>query len=186
MHQGDGGNSIAMGATRVGSEVRLVQNVKEGDAQSFELLYSQQHRSIYALALRLLCDPAAAEDVVQEVFISIWRGIRGFRGESSILTWMHTITVRTAMRRWHRRPEMQLDEATILRYEYTAARTFPDTKLRLERAIATLPAGARTVLLLHDVYGYTHSEIGVLLGIAIGTVKAQLHRARNLMKQELR
>jgi len=78
-----------------------------------------------------------------------------------------------------------MEESAICQYERAAAKVFPDTRLRLERAIATLPVGARTVLLLHDVYGYKQLEIADLLGIALGTVKAQLHRARNLMKKEL-
>jgi len=174
-------------ATVVGmeSEFWLARSLKQGSDQAFEVLYAQQYRSVYALALRLLCDPGTAEDVVQEVFISVWRGIKGFRGEGSILQWMHTITVRTAIRRWQHHPEVQLDEEMILRYEQTATRVFPDIRIQLERAIAMLQAGARTVLLLHDVYGHTHSEIAALLDVAVGTVKAQLHRARNLMKQEL-
>ena len=174
-----------MGTTGLDSELWLVRSVREGEGSSFESLYAREYRSVYALALRLLCDPAAAEDVTQEVFVSVWRGINRFRGESSISTWIHTITVRTARRRWHRRPESQMDESAICRYEGAAAKFFPDTRIRLERAIATLPVGARTVLLLHDVYGYKQLEIAELLEIALGTVKAQLHRARNLMKKEL-
>jgi len=176
---------MAMRAVGVESEYLVAQSMKQGDDRAFELLYVRQYRSVYALALRLLCDPAVAEDVVQEVFISVWRGMKRFRGESSISTWIRTIVVRAAARRWSRRPETQLDEDMIDRYERTAATVFPDTRLHLERAIAKLPAGARTVLLLHDVYGLKHSEIAPLLDVAVGTVKAQLHRARNLMKQEL-
>ncbi len=118
--------------------------------------------------------------------LPVWRGINNFRGESFLRTWIHTIAVRTAMRHWRRHPDAQLDEIALAKYERSARSAFPDTRLELERAIATLPAGARAALLLHDVYGYKHSEVAELLDVAVGTAKAQLHRARNLMKRELR
>jgi RNA polymerase sigma-70 factor (ECF subfamily) len=159
--------------------------VRSEPDDSFESLYAKHSRKVHALALRLLCNTAAADDVVQEVFVSIWRGLKNFRGDSSIGTWIHTITIRTAMRRLKWQPEAQLDDEAIARYQSIVRIALPDTRLELERAIAMLPTGARAVLLLHDVYGYKQTEIAESLGVALGTVKAQLHRARNLMKKEL-
>ena len=163
-----------------------VQDVETCHNSAFEALYLRQRPLVYAVALRMLCDHAVAEDVVQEVFVAVWRGLSSFRGHSSISTWIHTITVRTAMRRWRKPTEAQPDEIELANFERAAARAFPDTRLDLERAIATLPARARAILILHDVHGHKQSEIAELLGIAVGTVKAQLHRARNLVKQELK
>jgi len=164
---------------------RLAQRVSEPAARTFDAVYQAQHKRVYALALRLLCDASAAEDATQDVFVAVWRGLADFRGESALSTWIHTITVRTATRRWGGHREDQLDAAALERYERAAVRAFPDTRLALERAVATLPRGARSVLLLHDVYGHTQAEVADMLGIAVGTVKAQLHRARNLMKEAL-
>ena len=167
------------GVLRIGS-------MPETGHPEFELLYAEQYPSVYALVFRLVCDPTLAEDVTQEVFVAVWRGIKNFRGESFLRTWIHTIAVRTAMRHWRRQPDAQLDDVALAKYERSARSAFPGARLELERAVAALPAGARAVLLLHDVYGYKHSEVSELLGVAVGTAKAQLHRARNLMKRELR
>lgn len=164
----------------------FVNKVREPGTPAFELLYEQYYKTVYGLALRLSRDAALAEDVTQEVFISVWRGVDNFRGECSLLTWIHTIAVRTATRHMRRQRESQPAAAQLEEYAQTAGDVFPDTRLELERAIASLPDGARAALVLHDIYGYTHSEIGEMLSLAAGTVKAQLHRARNLIKQELR
>ncbi len=163
-----------------------VQSGERPDNSAFEALYLRQRPLVYALALRMLCDHALAEDVVQEVFAAVWRGFSAFRGDSSIGTWIHTIAIRIARRRWRKQPEVQLDEVALANYERAATKAFPDTRLDLERAIATLPPRARAVLILHDVHGHKQAEVAELLGIALGTVKAQLHRARNLVKQELK
>jgi RNA polymerase sigma-70 factor (ECF subfamily) len=176
-----------MGATlsRINSAWYSMHDLRASDNSAFESLYLQQRPAVYALALRMSCNHATAEDIVQDVFIAVWRGLRAFRGDSSISTWIHAIAVRTARRRWRQNYDAKLDEGAIAEYERVVAKVFPDTRLDLERAIATLPAGARAVLVLHDVHGHKHAEIAGMLGVAIGTVKAQLHRARNLVKQEL-
>jgi RNA polymerase sigma factor (sigma-70 family) len=122
------------------------------------------------------------------VFVQAWRGLPRFRGESRFATWLHTITVRAHLQRQRslrRRRRREVSESDIDTFAFAAKRAMEGTDIDLERAIARLPDGAREVLLLYDVHGYRHREIGEMLGIAEGTAKAQLHRARKLMRAHL-
>jgi RNA polymerase sigma-70 factor (ECF subfamily) len=166
----------------------LVARARRGDARAFEELYRLHHRRVYALALRMTREPGRAEEVTQDAFVEAWRALPTFRGESAFATWLHGIAARVVLRqmRTDRRWEERLETAADLSaYLAEARRAMPETTLSLERAIASLPDGARAVLVLHDVEGYKYEEIARLLGVALGTVKAQLHRARRLVMEAL-
>ena len=163
----------------------LAARARRGDSRAFEELYRLHHRRIYALALRMSSDPGLAEEMTQEAFVTAWGALPSFRGESAFGTWLHGLAVRVILRqmRTDRRREERHEDLAV--YLGEAKRAMPETHLALERAIAMLPDGARATLILHDVEGYKYEEIARLLGVAVGTVKAQLHRARRLVMETL-
>jgi RNA polymerase sigma-70 factor (ECF subfamily) len=170
----------------------LVERARRGDGRAFEELYRLASPRIYALALRLTRDPGRARELTQDVFVRAWEILPRFRGESAWTTWLHGLAVRVfceqsrAERRRLRwlRPADPEDEAAA--YLAEVKRAMPETALDLERAIAALPPGARTVLVLQAVEGYRYAEIARLLDLAVGTVKAQIHRARRLLMEALK
>jgi RNA polymerase sigma-70 factor (ECF subfamily) len=167
----------------------LVVRARQGDARAFEELYRQHHRRIYALALRLTRDRQRAEELTQDAFVRAWEALAGFRGESSFATWLHGLTVRVFFskarleRRWAERFEAG---DKLESYLGEAQRAMPETNLALEKALAGLPDGARIPLLLYAIEGYRYEEIAGLLGLALGTIKAQIHRARRLLMEVLK
>ena len=155
--------------------------------KNFEAIYRAHLSQIYGLCLRLTGQPALAEDCTQECFIAAWRGLPSFEGRSGLATWLHRIAVNTVLTQRRRRPGDALREAGTLDQ---AALEVPDGAeasgtLDVETAMERLPQGARDVLVLVGVYGHSHEEAAQMLGIATGTSKAQLHRARRLMAQQL-
>jgi RNA polymerase sigma-70 factor, ECF subfamily len=161
----------------------LVARARRGDARAFEELYRLHHRRVYALALRMTREPGRAEELTQDAFVEAWRALPSFRGESAFSTWLHGVAARVVLRQM--RADRRWEEHNESVYLAEAQRAMPDTAIALERAIASLPDGARAVLVLHDVEGYKYEEIARLLGVALGTVKAQLHRARRLVMEAL-
>lgn len=145
---------------------------------------------MYALCLRLTGNRRDAEERTQDVFVQAWRRLSTFRGESAVSTWLHRLTVnlvlteRRSMRRREQRVLAVAEPASVERPGAGSREPFGD-RLDLERAIARLPDGAREVFVLHDIEGYTHEEIGAACGIAAGTSKAQLFRARRLLREML-
>lgn len=171
-------------------EARWVAAARDGDRPSFERLYRRHCGRIHALCWRLCGgDEALAEDLVQEAFVRAWNKLDLFHGDSSFGTWLHRLSANVALsdRRIRLRRvgrERPMDETT----ERTAvgARDVPQgLRSDLEQAIAALPERARSVLVLFDVEGYTHEEIANLTGMAVGSSKAQLHRARKLVREVL-
>lgn len=163
----------------------LIAAAAGGDLSAFEHLYRQFSPRVYGLCLRLTGQREAAEDCTQESFVAAWRALADFEGRSRFSSWLHRIAVHTVLAR--RRG---------LRAQYEVAEPvsgLPDVAdpggdgppLDLERAIAGLPAGARHVLVLVGIYGFSHAEAAHTLGIAEGTCKAQLHRARGLLAAAL-
>ncbi|HUF65577.1 MAG TPA: RNA polymerase sigma factor [Gemmatimonadaceae bacterium] len=157
------------------------------DAAAFEDLYRDNAGRIYALCLRMCGDATQAEDLTQDVFIRAWKSLGSFRGDSQLSTWLHRMAVNVCLNWLERggkrnRRDMQLDDVSVLEERRSAA---PESRMDLERAIATLPPRARQVFVLHDVEGYRHEDIARMSGVAVGTVKAQLHRARKLLQQRL-
>jgi RNA polymerase sigma factor (sigma-70 family) len=157
-------------------------------AIDLEALYRAEHRRIYLLALRMTRDSGAAEDILQESFVQAWTHRAAFRQECTPATWVHRIAVRCALRhlrgvgRYDRRFVPMGDDDDFVGAVQSAA---PDTDIDLERAIASLPPRARMVFLLHQVEDYSTQDVAVQMGIALGTVKAQLHRARHLLMEYL-
>ena len=168
----------------------LVAAASRGDTRAFEALYRRHSRRIYAVVWRLCGGQAArAEDLVQEAFIRAWQALPGFRFQSAFSTWLHRLAVNTALMELRGRSggqDLETDDAA-LEWQPSADTAGQRTReqLDLERAVATLPERARAVLVLYDIEGWKHEEIAAELGMAVGSSKAQLHRARNLLRARL-
>jgi RNA polymerase sigma-70 factor, ECF subfamily len=173
---------------RRAAEMRLVRAAQQGDLLAFERLYRDNERKVFGLCFRLSSDPALAEELTQDVFVRAWRKLSSFRGDSAFSSWLYPLTVNVARseHRSRRRREARIvateDPARLERAPRTPV---PEAGFDLEKAIATLPPGARAVFVLHDVEGRTHEEIAGMLEIAPGTSKAQLFRARRLLREAL-
>lgn len=176
-------------AAEAGDEALLVARAREGDARAFEKLYRRHADRVFGLCIRLCHgDRAKAEQSTQDAFVRAWEKLDSFRGEAQFGTWLHRITVNVVLgehRLLQRWTTFEDAENHGPREELSVAPVDTDLSRDLERALARLPKGARTVLWLHDVEGYRHDEIAELTGVAVGTSKAQLHRARKLMKEHL-
>jgi RNA polymerase sigma-70 factor, ECF subfamily len=169
-------------------EGRLVREAQAGDLLAFERLYRDNERKVFALCLRLSCDAALAEELTQEVFVRAWRKLGSFRGDSAFSSWLYPLTVNVALteRRSRRRRDARIvatDDPASLERAPLAPR--PEAGFDLEKALAALPPGARAVFVLHDVEGRTHEEVAAMLDVAPGTSKAQLFRARRLLREAL-
>jgi RNA polymerase sigma factor (sigma-70 family) len=171
-------------------EAGLVNQAASGDRAAFEKLYRRHRDRIYGLVWRLAGgDAGLAEDLLQEAFVRAWLKLDSFRGDSRFGTWLHRLSVNVALSdRRIRMRKVQRETALEGAVERT---THGDSDVRapeqmdLEQAIAQLPERARTVLVLFDVEGHSHAEISEMTGMAIGSSKAQLHRARKLVREEL-
>jgi RNA polymerase sigma-70 factor (ECF subfamily) len=164
-----------------------VLRAQQGDAAAFRALYEHHVGRVYAVCLRLAGNRTEAEEHTQDVFVRAWERLASFRGESAFSTWLHRLAVnevlqgrRTAGRRAAR---VILTEDPALLDATQAADVGQGGDL--ERAIAGLPEAARRVFVLHDIEGYHHEEIASMAGIAEGTSKAHLHRARRLLREAL-
>lgn len=168
-------------------EAEWSARARDGDTAAFERLYRAHAGRVYGLCLRMTGDRHAAEDLTQETFVSAWRSLSAFEGRSGFGTWLHRIAVNAVLGRKRSpqgRGETSLTDEEGEDREFAApGPTDPSTPLDLEHLIATLPEGARNVLVLYGVYGYSHEETAELLGVAVGTCKAQLHRARRLLRE---
>jgi len=162
----------------------VVRRAQSGHVAAFAELYHAHSGRIYALCLRLVADPELAATLTQDVFVRAWEKLGGFRGESAFGTWLHRLAVnqvlgdrRTRLRRLAR------EQASAATHDGCAEPLGGvDARVDLERAIATLPAGARAVFVLYEIEGYRHEEIATMMELSIGTTKAQLHRARGLLR----
>ena len=167
-------------------EAAWIRQAQRSDAQAFEALYRLHVDKVYGLCLRMTGNVSEAEDCAQEAFIQAWNKLDKFRGDSAFSTWLHRIAVNSVLGRI-RKSKREQDRIEAVADTAPAPISTPDTgELRdLSQAINRLPEGARHVFVLHAVYGYSHEEAGNMLGIAAGTSKAQLHRARRLLAQQL-
>ena len=177
---------MADGGARRLDPVDLVQRAANGDSVAFEQLYRLHAARVHAVCLRLSRDPAHAEDCTQEAFIRAWRALPRFEARSAFGTWLHRIAVNVVLER--RRGAGPLLEFVGELPEESPEAALPDTPVEeaeLEAAIASLPEGARDALVLCAIHGYTAAEAGAMLGLAEGTCKAQVHRARLLLRERL-
>jgi RNA polymerase sigma-70 factor (ECF subfamily) len=157
-----------------------------GDVQAYERLYRAHLSRVFSL-VRRMAGPDEADELTQDVFVRAWQKLHLFRGDSAFSTWLHRVAVNVVLEwmrsRRHEKFRHQDPEAV---FQVTAGRPVsPDAKIDFEEALHRLPEGAREIFVLHDVEGYKHAEIGDLLGISPGTSKAQLHRARTIMRRYL-
>jgi RNA polymerase sigma factor (sigma-70 family) len=168
-----------------GEEVWIGQ-AQRSDAHAFEALYRLHVDKVYGLCLRMTGNVSEAEDCTQETFIQAWNKILKFRGDSAFSTWLHRIAVNTVLGRI-RKSKREQDRIQAVNDVQPARVATGDTgELRdLAEAVDRLPERARHVFVLHAVYGYSHDEAAEMMGIAAGTSKAQLHRARRLLVQQL-
>ena len=166
----------------------LISAAQLGDETAFRSLYELSVGRVYALCLRLAADPGLAEELTQDVFVRAWEKLRTFRGESAFSTWLHRLTVNvvlTEKRTRGRREKRVFPAGELEDLERPGSFPSPGSRLDLEQAIAALPPGARAVFVLHDIEGYQHEEIAEMSGLAAGTSKAQLFRARRLLREML-
>jgi len=177
-------------ATRIDSDHAEVAAAAGGDVRAFEALYLRHAARIHGVLRRLSGhDSARAEEWTQEAFVLAWQRLSSFRGESAFATWLHRLAVNVAL--MSLRSTRRGDAAAVAwdddAVENAAAVVMADHGLRLDlaTAVARLPPRARAILVLHDVEGWKHEEIARELGVALGTSKAQLHRARGLLRGHL-
>ncbi len=168
-------------------ETELILRAQQGDGEAIDALYRRHSARVYSVVRHLAGDDAQADDWSQEAWMRAIRALPTFRGESLFSTWLHRIAVNCALygrRRRDRLGSREVESPEADREPSRAER--PLLRLRLEDAIQRLPEGMRKVLVLHDVEGYTHEEIGEMLGVASGTCKSQLFKARAKMRDMLR
>ncbi len=183
--------------TVVWTEAEAIRRAQAGDAAAFEHLYQLHGRRVYALCLRMVSNPADAEDLMQESFLQLFRKIATFRGESAFSTWLHRMTVNVVLMRLRKKslPTDSLEETLDPDSENSGPKRdvgAPDLRLsgavdrvNLNRSIEKLPPGYRTVFVLHDVQGYEHNEIADIMGCSVGNSKSQLHKARTRLRELL-
>ena len=178
------------------TEAEAIERAKLGDEAAFETLYHLHKRRVYSLCLRMVSNPAQAEDLAQEAFLQLFRKVSTFRGESAFSTWLHRMTVNVVLMQLRKKnlPQVSLEE-TIETDEESQKKELgaEDLKLagsidrlQLERAIDRLPPGYKTVFVLHDVEGFEHNEIAEMVGCSIGNSKSQLHKARLKLRDYLK
>jgi len=175
------------------AELQLVQRCRDGELGAFEELYRQHSGRLFSLAVRMLGNKTDAEDQLQEIFLSAHRKLQSFRGESALGTWLYRLAMNQLLDYVRSRAARSgqltdgLDDATLL--ADAGGHRLADRaidRIDLERALAELPEGCRAAFLLHDVEGLEHKEVSEVLGIAEGTSKSQVHKARLRLRGLLR
>src|SRR4029078_3552810 len=167
------------------SDLALAVAAGKGDMAAVEKLYGPHHPPVYSLCLRMTQNAAEAEDLAQEAFIQLFRKIGSFRGDSAFTTWLHRLTVNQCLMHFRKR-SVKLERTTeegetpvqIVRGTENPNSMPVLDRIALDNALKELPPGYRTVFVLHDVEGHEHEEIAKILGVAVGTSKSQLHKAR--------
>jgi RNA polymerase sigma-70 factor (ECF subfamily) len=176
----DGGGSGQMDA--------IVRRAQEGDVDAFEAVYRAHASAVHAVCRRMCGDDAEAVELVQDVFVRAWERLRSFRGQSALATWLHRMAVNVVLEKWRstkRDALRMIDDPDGLALDTQLPLRDPDTMMDVAAATTRLPAGARTVFVLHDIEGYSHDEIAAMTGIAAGTSRTQLFRARRALARML-
>jgi RNA polymerase sigma-70 factor, ECF subfamily len=174
------------------SDYALAASAAKGDMAAFETLFERHNRRVYSLCLRMTQNTSEAEDLAQEVFIQLFRKIGSFRGESAFTTWLHRLTVNQVLMHFRKR-SVKLERTTeegdtpvqIVRGTENPNKMPVLDRISLEKALKQLPPGYRSVFVLHDIEGHEHDEIAKILGVAVGTSKSQLHKARMKLRRLL-
>lgn len=182
--------ALAEPRTRVSStltdDAQLIAACRRGEARAMEMLYHQFKRRVFGMAHRIV-GPNDAEEVAQEVFVRVFRGLANFRGDSALSTWIYRLTVNCSLSHLARRGRRhEVGDETLA--EVPAAPVVardPALAARIERALLELPPGYRAILVLHDVEGLSHEECAAILECRVGTCKSQLHKARARMRELL-
>jgi RNA polymerase sigma-70 factor (ECF subfamily) len=177
------GSGTVAGARQV--DLDLVERCRHGDLGAFEEVYRTHSRRLYGVSLRMLGNPSDAEDMLQEIFLAAHRKLDSFRGESALGTWLYRLAVNLCLDYLRSKTGKAIqmtdaigDEPALVDASSRGLAERAVTKLDLERALAQLPEGCRTAFVLHDVQGLEHREVGEIMGIAEGTSKSQVHKAR--------
>lgn len=165
----------------------LLARARSGDLRAFERLYRETSADVYGICVRMTRDPAAAEDCTQETYLRAWRSLAGFEARSRLTTWLHRIAVNVVLERRRTRAAQALEFVAVVPEPglASAVHDTPVEEAEIEAAVASLPDGARDALVLCAIHGYSHAEAAAMLGLAEGTCKAQLHRARQLLRERL-
>jgi RNA polymerase sigma-70 factor, ECF subfamily len=193
-------SELAQGLAWGRDEAALVTGLQAGSDEAFDYLVTYYHASVHNLVFGILGDAADAADVTQDVFIRVFRGIRGFRGSSSLKTWLYRVAVRQALnqRRWcwrHHRQQVSIDgdeEGAHRRFDLVDAKATPfeecaahEMQAKVREALATVPARFRSAVILRDLEGLAYEEIAEVLEVSVGTVKSRILRGRRILKENL-
>lgn len=175
------------------SDHALARRAASGDLDSFDEIYRRHAHRVYGVCLRMTGNAAEAEDLAQDVFVHIFRKLGTFRGESALTTWLHRVTVNQVLMHFRKRRSRResITEDGEMPVEVERGTGDPNRmpvidRITLDEAVAKLPPGYRAVFVLHDVEGYEHEEIARMLGMAVGTSKSQLHKARMKLRSLMR
>ena len=188
MRAGAGAEIQPANAEAAFSDAELVAAARQGNVAAFERLYRAHVGRVTGLCLRMTRRRDIAEDCAQQAFVRAWRSLAAFEGRSAFGTWLHRIAVNEVLtygRNHGTRVEAESIEDAIEQPREAGGEYDADAVMDVERALATLPDGTRHVVVLQVVYGYSHEEVAEMLGIAVGTCKAQLHRGRRLLRERL-
>jgi RNA polymerase sigma-70 factor (ECF subfamily) len=181
---------LAEPRTRVPSQLaddaQLIAACRRGEARAMEMLYHQFKRRVFGMAHRIV-GASDAEEVAQEVFVRVFRGLAAFRGDSALSTWIYRLTVNASLSHLAKRGRRQEVSDEVLAELPAPPAIERDLGLaaRIEVALAALPAGYRAILVLHDIEGLSHEECATILECRVGTCKSQLHKARARMRELL-
>ena len=177
------------------SDVELVRKAQEGDADAFAALFYAHRPRVYSLCLRMTNNTAEAEDLTQDAFLQVFRKLATFRGDSALSTWLYRVAVNTVLMHFRKKGlrQVSLDEPTnqdtrLVKREYGSQDdrlSGSVDRIALARAMQELPAGYRTIFLLHEIKGYEHQEIARILRCSVGNSKSQLHKAKLKMRELL-
>jgi RNA polymerase sigma-70 factor (ECF subfamily) len=166
---------------------RLIERLRRGDARAFEELYRRHSSRVFSLTLRMVRNRADAEDLLQEIFLQAYDRLSSFEGRSAFGTWLHRLAVNRCLDHLRSRARKEESKNEPLNATTIVGRRPRGTRaLELERAIAQLSPTSRAAFLLYDVQGYGHKEVGEMLGVAVGTSKSLVHRARMKLRDLLR
>jgi RNA polymerase sigma-70 factor (ECF subfamily) len=183
---GEFAGSSGSGGERA-ADAELARRIVAGDAEAFDMFYEAHVGRVYALVLRMCGDETRARRLTQDTFVRAWERMATYRAESRLSSWLHRVAANVALESGRRRARWwrRLSSEPVRLEDRPGRAGDPGLRVDLERAIAGLPPGAREMLVLRDVEGHSYREIAEMTGAAMGTVKAQIHRARRLVREAL-